>query len=47
MKEVRLPDVSYEGGKMTNIKMMIHEPESLEDIDFELNPEKNSVIFSG
>ena len=45
MKNISLPDVDYEGGKMTDITMKLHEPESLEDIDFYLNPNKNSVIM--
>lgn len=48
LNRIPLPDVDFTGGKMTNIKMTLHQPEDLErDIDFSLNPLNNSLIFTG
>jgi hypothetical protein len=45
MNEVRLPDVKFEGGVMTNITFTVHQPESLDDIEFSVNPRSSGFVM--
>ena len=45
LNNISLGVVNYTLGIMDDITLKLHEPESLEDIMFSLNPKKNSVIF--
>ena len=46
LKSINLPDVIFSSGHMTNINVTILEPENPEDIQFCLNPKKNSIVMA-
>jgi hypothetical protein len=45
LDDLKLPDVEFKGGKMTNITFAVLEPENVDNVNFTLVPSNNSVMM--